>query len=58
MQGAYAEIVQEDGGWWIGWVEEVSGVNAQEKTKASLLISLRQILAEAIEFENKGHKSR
>jgi len=45
--------VKEDGGWWIGWVEEVPGVNAQERSKEALLISLRETLREAIEFNRE-----
>jgi predicted RNase H-like HicB family nuclease len=43
-------IVKKDGDWWIGWIEEVPGVNAQERSKADLLRSLRLILREALEF--------
>jgi hypothetical protein len=25
---AYTAVVKQDGDWWIGWVEEVPGVNA------------------------------
>jgi predicted RNase H-like HicB family nuclease len=50
MQGSYTAIIKQDGVWWIGWIEEVPGVNAQEKTKHDLLLSLRQILGEALEF--------
>lgn len=46
----YTAIVKQEGKWWIGWVEEMPGVNAQEETKEALLTSLREILAEAIEF--------
>ena len=49
----YTAIIKHDGDWWIGWVEEVPGVNAQEKTKADLLSSLRQALTEAIEFNRE-----
>jgi len=49
----YTAIVKQDGDWWIGWVEEVPGVNAQEKTKAELLASLREILLEALEFNRQ-----
>ena len=35
---------------WIGWIEEVPGVNCQEATRESLLESLRVTLAEALEF--------
>jgi predicted RNase H-like HicB family nuclease len=43
-------LVKETGGWWIGWVQEVPGVNAQERTKEELLISLKEALREALEF--------
>ena len=48
--GSYTAIVKQDGDWWIGWVEEVPGVNAQERSRQELLTSLRTILAEALEF--------
>lgn len=50
MHGTYTAIIKEDKGWWIGWIEEIPGVNAQEKTKAELLSSLREILTEALAF--------
>jgi predicted RNase H-like HicB family nuclease len=34
-------IVKRDGDWWIGWIEEIPGANAQERSKEELLISLR-----------------
>ena len=43
--GSYTAVVKRDGEWWIGWVEEVPGVNAQERTREELLISLRLTLA-------------
>ena len=48
--GEYTAILKQRGDWWIGWIEEVSGVNAQEETKEQLLSSLREILSEALEF--------
>lgn len=50
MKSTYTTFVKRSGGWWIGWIEEVSGVNAQEKTKEELWTSLREILKEALEF--------
>ena len=47
---AYTAVVQQDGDWWIGWVEEVSGVNAQESTREGLLVSLKVVLQEALEM--------
>jgi predicted RNase H-like HicB family nuclease len=46
----YTAIVKKDGAWWLGWIEEVPGVNAQEKTKSKLMASLKEVLAEALEF--------
>lgn len=40
-------------GWWIGWIEEVPGVNAQERSKEELLASLREVLKEALEFNRQ-----
>ena len=46
----YTAIIQQRDGWWIGWIEEVPGVNCQEPTKAELLETLRVTLREALEF--------
>ena len=46
----YTVVVKQDDGAWIGWIEEVPGVNCQESTREQLLASLRITLAEAIEF--------
>ncbi len=39
MESTYTAIIQQDNGWWIGWIEEVPGVNAQEATKEELLFN-------------------
>ncbi len=49
----YTALIKQESGWWIGWIEEVPGVNAQEHSKEELLVSLRQALAEAIEFNRE-----
>ena len=49
MTSNYTAIVKKDGAWWLGWIEEVSGVNAQEKTKSKLMVSLKEVLAEALD---------
>lgn len=46
----FTAITKKDGEWWIGWIEELPGVNAQEKTKEKLISSLKEILSEALEF--------
>jgi predicted RNase H-like HicB family nuclease len=45
----YTAIVQRSGEWWIGWVEEVPGVNCQERTREELIETLRVTLHEALE---------
>jgi len=50
MTSTYTAIIKHDAGWWIGWIEEVPGVNAQEKTKEALLVSLHAVLKEALAF--------
>jgi len=37
----YRAIVKKSDGWWIGWLVDLPGVNAQEKTKAGLMASLK-----------------
>ncbi len=53
MNSNYTAVVKQDGGYWIGWVEEVPGVNCQEKTKEALIDSLRVTLREALDFNRQ-----
>jgi predicted RNase H-like HicB family nuclease len=50
MNQTYTAVIKQDANWWIGWIEEVPGVNCQESTRDSLLKSLRETLIEAIEL--------
>ncbi len=50
MLQTYTAVVKQDDGAWIGWIEEVPGVNCQEASREQLLASLRVTLTEAIEF--------
>ena len=50
MSTSYTAVVQQHGEWWIGWVEEVTGVNSQGKTREELLDNLRDALEEALEM--------
>ena len=47
MPAEYTAVIQQDGEWWIGWVEELPGVNSQGHTRAELLDNLRDALEEA-----------
>jgi predicted RNase H-like HicB family nuclease len=48
MQSGFTAVIQRDGDWWIGWVEEVPGVNSQGRTRAELIENLRSALEEAL----------
>ena len=50
MPQTFTALTFKRGDWWIGWIEEVAGVNAQERTREELLQSLRLVLREALEF--------
>ncbi len=53
MEQSYTAVVKHDGDWWIGWIEELPGVNCQERTRKALVESLRVTLAEAIEMNRE-----
>jgi predicted RNase H-like HicB family nuclease len=50
MNNQYTAIVKRDGDWWLGWLEEVSGVNAQERTREELMSSLQEALRDILEL--------
>jgi len=31
MKRNFTAVVKQDEGWWIGWIEEIPGVNSQGK---------------------------
>ncbi len=49
----YRAVIQRDGEWWIGWIEEIAGVNSQGRTREELLENLRSALKEAIEMNRQ-----
>lgn len=53
MQNTYTAVVKQDGDWWIGWIEEIPGVNCQESTYEELLETLKITLQEALEFNRQ-----
>jgi predicted RNase H-like HicB family nuclease len=50
----YKAIIKQDADWWIGWVEDVPGVSAQERTREELLISLREALTDILESNREA----
>jgi len=51
----YRAVIKKSGEWWIGWLVDLPGVNAQEKSKKELLKSLiigaQDMLATEVSFE-------
>ena len=52
----YRAIIKKSNDWWIGWLVDLPGVNAQERTKPKLLESLRvgaeEMLETKVSFES------
>jgi predicted RNase H-like HicB family nuclease len=57
MGTQYTAIVKHQGNWWVGWIEEVPGVNCQGRSRKELIESLRVTLEEAIEFNRQDAKA-
>ena len=53
MANTYTAITKHDENWWIGWIEEVPGVNCQERSREELIDSLKVTLKEALEFNRQ-----
>lgn len=37
----YRAVIKKSGNWWIGWLVDLPGVNAQEKSRDKLIESLK-----------------
>lgn len=49
----YTAAIQKDGDFWIGWIEEVPGVNSQGRSKEELLENIHSALKEALEMNRE-----
>ena len=51
----FRAMIKKSDTWWIGWLVDLPGVNAQEKTREELLESLKigaeDLLSTAVPFE-------
>jgi predicted RNase H-like HicB family nuclease len=51
----YRAVIKQTGDWWIGWLVDLPGVNAQERTRGQVVESLRigaqEMLATEVPFE-------
>jgi predicted RNase H-like HicB family nuclease len=54
----YRAMIKQSGDWWIGWLVDLPGVNAQERTREQVIESLRigalDMLATEVPFEPEG----
>ena len=46
MSNTCTAVIKQDGKHWIGWIEEVPGVNCQAESRDELLDTLQVTLAE------------
>jgi len=53
MNRAFTAVLKQDEDWWIGWVEEVPGVNSQGRTRDELVANLHSALREALEMNRQ-----
>jgi predicted RNase H-like HicB family nuclease len=54
MSNTYTAVIKQDGKHWIGWIEEISGVNCQAESRDELLDTLQVTLAEAIQLNRES----
>jgi len=47
----FRAMIKKSGDWWIGWLIDLPGVNAQEKTREKLLESLKIGAADLLKTE-------
>lgn len=53
MNKEYTAVIKKENDWWIGWIEEVPGVNCQERTREELSETLQITLKEAINLNKQ-----
>ena len=53
MNTEFTAIIKQADEWWIGWIEEIPGVNCQERTREDLIETLRLTLKEALAFNRQ-----
>jgi predicted RNase H-like HicB family nuclease len=50
MNTAYTAVIPRCDSWWIGWVEQMPGVNSQGATREEFFENLQSALQEALEM--------
>ena len=49
----FTAIYKKSGKWYLAWIEEIPGVNCQERSKEALLETLKVTLQEALAFNRR-----
>ena len=57
IQPEFTAVIKPSGPWWIGWIEEVPGVNCQERTRERLIETLKVTLREALDMNRQDARS-
>ncbi len=47
---SYTAVIKETDEWWIGWIQELPGINCQGRTREESTENLSSALREAIEM--------
>lgn len=50
MTHEFTPVIQKNGRYWIGWIEEMPGVNSQGETREELLGNLASARSEMLEL--------
>ncbi|GAX61046.1 hypothetical protein SCALIN_C17_0079 [Candidatus Scalindua japonica] len=53
MNNSYTAVIKQEDDCWIGWIEEISGVNCQKKSREELMETLKVTLEEAVKFNRQ-----
>jgi predicted RNase H-like HicB family nuclease len=53
MKREFTAVVKRDGDWWIGWVQEIAGVNSQGRSREELPANLHSALTEILEMNRE-----
>jgi len=57
MRNQYTAVVQRDGQWWVGWIEEIPGVNSQGESREDLMENLQSALEEILDMNRQDARS-
>jgi predicted RNase H-like HicB family nuclease len=50
MRNEFTAVVQRDGRWWVGWIQEIPGVNSQGESREELMQNLQSALREMLDL--------